>query len=241
MSRDKSSSSSRNRQDATDIPSLKIVIVGDFGVGKTSLIRQLTQRQFFQQSGTTIGVEFKEHRFDNAVLQLWDIAGQQYCSSMTKQYYRWASAAIVVVDVSKPSTFEVALEWKKDVVEKMGGTVSSPGHAKPEDSPVPIYLFCNKADLLSTSTFTHDSLREFAEQNGFADLFTTTAREYVSVNTAFKTVADTLVARQSGSRPDQQGSPAAASRSSSTVNLNALRRTVKPAQQEEKEKKCCLK
>jgi hypothetical protein len=103
-----------------DVPSLKIVVVGDYGVGKTSLIRQLTQRQFLVHTGTTIGVEFKEQRFPDAVLQIWDIAGQQYMSSMTKQYYRWASAAIVCVDISKESTFDVALDWRRDVLEKVG-------------------------------------------------------------------------------------------------------------------------
>ena len=159
---------------------------------------------------------------------------------MTKQYYRWASAAIVVVDISKPSTFDVALEWKKDVVEKMGGTVTA-GGSKPEDSPVPIYLFCNKADLLAQSTFTHETLRDFADQNGFADLYTTTAREYVSVNTAFKAVADELVSRQAVGRESSSSSPSTTARAGSTVNLNALRRTIKPTQQVEKEKKCCSK
>lgn len=167
---------------------LKIVVIGDYSVGKSSLIRQLTQRLFNLQSMATIGVEFKEyHSFvtmntsnnnnNNApgggmqrlspptpqqqhkpnssastapptpapnaspsptrgsanhalaasfayqqpvTAQIWDIAGQQYCSSMTKQYYRGSSCAVVVADVSRPSTFDVTLEWRDDFLAKAG-------------------------------------------------------------------------------------------------------------------------
>jgi len=237
-----------------DTASLKIVLVGDFAVGKTSLIRQLTQRQFSQQSGTTIGVEFKEHRFDNATLQLWDIAGQQYCSTMTKQYYRWAAAAIVVASIDKESTFDIALEWKKDVVEKTGGSIGS-GHqpSKPRgdgkgvgsfsDSKsdtssggIPIYLFVNKADLMgSPSAMKEETIRKFAEQNGFERYILTSATDYESVYKAFKEVTDEVIMRQSMLQDSPQRT--------STVNLNALRRSARPGQADASPKKseCCSK
>lgn len=170
----------RPSQIALDTPTHKVVVVGDYAVGKTSLIRQLTTRQFSMQSAATIGVEFKEHRLDNCVLQIWDVAGQSAASSMTKQYYRFATAAAVVADVTKESSFAVALEWRHDIITKMSSaTASSPAglavlstgggggggspvasarnsHASPPAAaatpPIPIFLFANKGDLLGTSS-----------------------------------------------------------------------------------------
>lgn len=279
------SASSANAQGSSgaagsDVPSLKVVIVGDYGVGKTSLIRQLTQRQFLTNSGTTIGVEFKEHRFPNAVLQIWDIAGQQYMSSMTRQYYRWASAAIVCVDVTKDSTFEVALDWRRDVMEKVGcaavatmttlsasaspnasparsDTASSPpgkrlsagdASAATSSSPalqqgasqecsIPIFLFVNKSDLLAQTTRTAESLQMFALEHGFTDMVMTSAKDYNNVLQAFQHVATFVVEIQ-----ESQGLEGTKSAAGSTVNLNALRRSIRPgpeADKGRKKKECC--
>lgn len=260
-----------------DVPSLKVVVVGDYGVGKTSLIRQLTQRQFSIHTGTTIGVEFKEQRFPDAVLQIWDIAGQQYMSSMTKQYYRWASAAIVCVDISKESTFDVALDWRRDVLEKVGcaavatatsgassmspspqrgggdrNSSASPnkgsiadksGQSHPsaaaaavEDHTIPIFLFVNKSDLLSQTTHSAESLQRFALENGFTEMILTTAKDYQSVHHAFQHVATFVVESQ-----DAQGIEGTRNVGGSTVNLNALRRSVRAGAEGEKTKKkgCC--
>lgn len=255
-----------------DVPSLKVVVVGDYGVGKTSLIRQLTQRQFLVHTGTTIGVEFKEQRFPDAVLQIWDIAGQQYMSSMTKQYYRWASAAIVCVDISKESTFDVALDWRRDVLDKVGcaavatatsGASPSPqrdggGAASPsptrsvavahnptthgggasthDDHTIPIFLFVNKSDLLNQTAHTAESLQKFALENGFTEMILTSAKDYQSVFNAFQHVATFVVDSQ-----DAQGIEGTRNVAGSTVNLNALRRSVRAGSEGEKAKKksCC--
>ncbi|CUI14106.1 rab30 GTP-binding protein, putative [Bodo saltans] len=258
-----------------DVPSLKVVVVGDYGVGKTSLIRQLTQRQFLVHTGTTIGVEFKEQRFPDAVLQIWDIAGQQYMSSMTKQYYRWASAAIVCVDISKESTFDVALDWRRDVLEKVGcaavatatsgASSMSPspqrggGNASSSSSPVrggagggatsssviptvaddhtiPIFLFVNKSDLLSQTSHSAESLQKFALENGFTEMILTSAKDYQNVFQAFQHVATFVVDSQ-----DAQGIEGTKNVAGSTVNLNALRRSVRAGNDGEKTKKkgCC--
>jgi GTPase SAR1 family protein len=252
-----------------DVPSLKVVVVGDYGVGKTSLIRQLTQRQFLVHTGTTIGVEFKEQRFPDAVLQIWDIAGQQYMSSMTKQYYRWASAAIVCVDISKESTFDVALDWRRDVLEKVGcaavatatsgassmspspqrggnrnsspiksGATSSASIAPvvADDHTIPIFLFVNKSDLLSQTSHSAESLQRFAMENGFTEMILTSAKDYQNVFHAFQHVATFVVDSQ-----DAQGIEGTKNVAGSTVNLNALRRSVRAGNDGEKNKKksCC--
>lgn len=260
-----STTAASSANDALDIPSLKVVVVGDYGVGKTSLIRQLTQRQFQANSGTTIGVEFKEQRFPNAMLQIWDIAGQQYMSSMTKQYYRWSSAAIVCVDVSKDSTFEVAIDWKRDVMEKVGCAAvattqgaqaragspaaagsptkaSPPPAASPSDSgavrecAIPIFLFVNKCDLIGQTSHTEASLHAFAMENGFTQMLMTSAKDFSKVHDAFQHVATFVVESQ-----EAAGLEGTRSAAGSTVNLNALRRSMRPTQERDaaKKKECC--
>lgn len=239
---------------AVEVPSLKVVIVGDYGVGKTSLIRQLTQRQFLANSGTTIGVEFKEQRFPNAVLQIWDIAGQQYMSSMTKQYYRWASAAIVCVDLTKDSTFDVALDWRRDVLEKVGGPVPNTSQSPPRgptseaalfnasnqtECAIPIFLFVNKSDLMSQTSRTPESLQLFALEHGFTDMMLTSAKDYQNVCNAFQHVATFVVETQDSLGVDASRNGAG----SSAINLNALRRSVRSTSssnaEHRGEKKCC--
>ncbi|KEG09774.1 Ras-related protein Rab-32 [Trypanosoma grayi] len=117
-----------------NVPRFKLLVLGDYAVGKTSLIRQLTQRCFSHVTSTTIGVEFQEYTVreegrgssgrSKAMLQLWDVAGQQYSSSMTRQYYRWAAGAVVCADVTRRSTLDAAVEWRHDVREKMGVPVA---------------------------------------------------------------------------------------------------------------------
>ena len=102
-------------------PVLKVVVIGPQNVGKTSLIAQLTKKEFHSASKATVGVECKEHVFPGvATLQLWDVAGQQRYGTLTKQYYRWSAAVIVVASVTDSDSLALALEWKRDVMEKIG-------------------------------------------------------------------------------------------------------------------------
>lgn len=211
----------------SELPSFKVVIVGDFGVGKSSLLKQLTLREFSHQSGTTIGVEFKEHRFGNGVLQLWDIAGQQFRSSMTKQYYRYSAAAVVVVDVTKPASFDVARDWQADVLSKIGA--SQVGLA--EEAPIPIFLFANKADLLAKDSELPHIVGQFAQDNRFTDWMLTTATDFTSVETAFLKVLEALHESCPGCREGKNpGSPSA-----------LLRKSLRGPSTQTQQKKCCGK
>lgn len=77
-------------------------------------------------------------QYDNQTvvrLQLWDIAGQERFGNMTRVYYKEASAAIVVFDVTRPSTLETVGKWKKDIDEKV---------SLGDGSKIPVLLLANK-------------------------------------------------------------------------------------------------
>jgi small GTP-binding protein len=103
---------------------LKIVILGDSGVGKTSCIVRATQDTFDQDSTTnTIGFSFQKmfkEVPDKGCLNLfiWDTAGQEMYRSMIKMYYRGVAVALVVYDVGDRASFDCIGDWLADVREK---------------------------------------------------------------------------------------------------------------------------
>ncbi len=88
--------------------SKKICMVGDFGVGKTSLIRRFVDRQFSDQYLSTVGVKISRKLLESVNLQLliWDLEGHTKFKGITPSYLQGASGAVVVADVSRIETLE---------------------------------------------------------------------------------------------------------------------------------------
>lgn len=88
--------------------SKKICMVGDFGVGKTSLIRRFVDRQFSDQYLSTVGVKISRKLIESVNLQLliWDLEGHTKFKGITPSYLQGASGAVVVADVSRIETIE---------------------------------------------------------------------------------------------------------------------------------------
>jgi len=103
--------------------SYKIIMIGDSSVGKSALIHRFKHDAFFDQSRSTVGVEFTKRivRFkktnQNVQIHLWDTAGQERYKSLTKQHYRGADGALVIFDFSQPKSFESIIEWCNEVKE----------------------------------------------------------------------------------------------------------------------------
>ncbi|CAN1345470.1 Ras-related protein RABA2a [Linum perenne] len=106
----------------------KVVLIGDSGVGKSNLLSRFTRNEFCLESKSTIGVEFATRtlQVEGRVVkaQIWDTAGQE----------RGALGALLVYDVTKPTTFENVSRWLKELRD----------HA---DSNIVIMLIGNKTDL----------------------------------------------------------------------------------------------
>ncbi|KAJ7389805.1 Ras- protein Rab-18 [Desmophyllum pertusum] len=116
------------------LATLKILIIGESGVGKSSLLLRFTDDTFDPDIGATIGVDFKVKTLtvdgNKAKLAIWDTAGQERFRTLTPSYYRGAQGVILVYDTSSRETFEKLEEWlnevemystKKDVIKMLVG------------------------------------------------------------------------------------------------------------------------
>jgi len=169
----------------------KVLVVGCAGTGKTSLIHRTVDGHFSGLYKSTIGVDFAlkslERDQHKIFVQLWDIAGQERFSSLTRVYYRDAVGAFVVIDASADmkTSFESAKKWKDDVDDKV---------KLPNGDHLPVVLVVNKIDLLGNVHNTNESeLDEFAKANKFAGWFATSAKENINVEEAVGALVDMIL------------------------------------------------
>ena len=155
---------------------LKIIVVGDMGTGKTSLIRKYVEGNFSEFYKITIGVDFasKSFKWDsqtNVDVQLWDIAGQERFGNMTSVYYRESVGALVVFDISRPPTFEMTKFWKSDIDQKIQTS---------EGGPIPCLLVGNKIDLKTEEwDRKHETIQQFSEDQNFINYFETNLEDAI--------------------------------------------------------------
>lgn len=97
----------------------KVVIIGDSGVGKSSLLLRFADDTFSESYLSTIGVDYRfrtvRHNKKIAKLQIWDTAGQERFRTVTAAYYRGADGIIVVYDTSNLRSFSHVKEWLTEV------------------------------------------------------------------------------------------------------------------------------
>jgi len=102
---------------------LKVVLIGDGGVGKTSIRVQYIHRRFTSNYKATIGADFitKDVQLEDGKkvsMQIWDTAGQERFQSLGIAYYRGADACIIVFDVTNPESFNHVLNWQHEFIDK---------------------------------------------------------------------------------------------------------------------------
>ncbi|XP_027365809.1 ras-related protein Rab7 isoform X4 [Abrus precatorius] len=102
---------------------LKVIVLGDSGVGKTSLMNQYVYRKFSQQYKATIGADFvtKEIQVDDKLvtLQIWDTAGQERFHSLGAAFYRGADCCVLVYDVNIHKTFDTLNNWHDEFLKQV--------------------------------------------------------------------------------------------------------------------------
>lgn len=109
----------------------KILLIGDAGVGKSSVLVRFTEKSFSDNCQSTIGVDFKVKLMDVAgpdgrpkrvKVTIWDTAGQERFRTLTSSYYRGAQGIILVYDVARKETFDSLSMWLQEVEQfSMGG------------------------------------------------------------------------------------------------------------------------
>jgi len=178
----------------------KVLVVGDIGTGKTSIIKRFVHNIFSMHYKSTIGVDFalKVINWDAKTvvrLQLWDIAGQERFGNMTRVYYKEAVGAFVVFDVTRVNTFEAVAKWKNDIDCK----VTLP----PDDKPIPVVLLANKCDLAKEG-FARNAAQmdKYCEEHGFAGWEETSAKDNINIDKAARLLVSKILERTKGELPD---------------------------------------
>ena len=203
----------------------KLVCIGDSGTGKSSLTIRLCEGRFSPHHDVTIGVEFGsrivavgppasnlttqsslhstqssgEEKQKRMKLSLWDTAGQETYKSITRSYFRGASGALLVYDITRRSTFEHATAWLHDLRQ-----IAEEG--------IVVILVGNKSDLASSNSVTSgtmngesqglgtknqravtiDEAEDWCKKNGVMTYVETSARSGQNVEKAFLEVAERI-------------------------------------------------
>ncbi|KAF2666597.1 rab5-like GTPase [Microthyrium microscopicum] len=215
--------------------SVKLVLLGEAAVGKSSLVMRFVNNDFQENKEPTIGAAFLTQKCPlptrTIKFEIWDTAGQERFASLAPMYYRNASAALVVYDITKPSSLTKAQHWVAELQRQ-----ASPG--------IVIALVGNKLDLATPSTSPEGAdeaaedendddeadarkvptktAKAYADEDGLL-FFETSAKTGENVAEVFTAIANAIPETQlKGTR----GSAAARAQEESRVNLSAGRDTM---------------
>ncbi|XP_069192606.1 ras-related protein Rab-7L1 isoform X1 [Procambarus clarkii] len=174
----------------------KVIIIGDPTVGKTSFVQRYVQDSFRRDYKGTVGVDFalkilKWSDSETVKLQLWDIAGQERFTWMTRVYYKDAQGCIVMFDLSNRNSFLNTLKWKKDVDSKC---------TLEDGSPIPCMLLANKCDLPHRQVDQLEIEKLYKEHN-FTGWTETSAKEGLMVTDSMRFLVDVMM-KQNDSREE---------------------------------------
>jgi len=175
---------------------LKVIILGDSGVGKTSLMNQYVHKKFSNQYKATIGADFltKEVVVDDKLvtLQIWDTAGQERFQSLGVAFYRGADSCVLCYDITDQKSFDSLDNWMEEFLS----------HAAPRNNEsFPFVVLGNKADMPNKRQVNAARAMQWCQNKGNITMFETSAKEAVNVDQAFQTIAKNALQQEAATKP----------------------------------------
>lgn len=169
----------------------KVLVIGDVGVGKTSMVNRIVYNTFSEKYKATIGCEFGlkiiEINGESIRIQLWDLAGQDRLGGISRLYCRDANGAIVVNDVTREGNLKQACAWKNSVDENV---------CMADGTPIPMVLCANKSDMLPPeSSTTDEDIQRFALENKFVAGFLTSSKTGLNTNEALLQLVEKIMSK----------------------------------------------
>ena len=159
----------------------KLILTGNYGVGKSSLIKRFVENMFTESYIATIGVEISKKAVvmnEDTIIDfiLWDIGGQiSTMAPYRHRFYEGASAAFIVIDRTRPNNLESVKTWYKEIRESVSHVI-------------PVVIVGNKSDLQNELVITEEEIKVVARELGFHYILTS-ARTGENVNEAFLYIA----------------------------------------------------
>lgn len=160
---------------------IKVVVLGNGGVGKTSMIRRFCKGVFTDEYKKTIGVDFLEKAHFVDALQeevrfmVWDTAGQEEFDAITRTYYRGAGAAVIAFSTTDLDSFKAVASWKEKIMAECG--------------EIAMCLVQNKVDLIDRAVASADEVEATARKMGLK-LYRTCVKENINVSEVFQYLAE---------------------------------------------------
>ena len=152
----------------------KLIIIGDSGVGKSSVLSQYVDQTFINSHISTIGVDFKITNVNIgdkiAKLQIWDTAGQERFRTITTSYYRGAHGIILVYDVTNRESFDNIVNWV-DNIERYSKNPR-------------LILIGNKTDLPNKRVVSYEEALDYSNSLGLSFL-ETSAKNNLNIEDIF--------------------------------------------------------
>lgn len=172
------------RGEAFDLQ-IKLLTIGDSGVGKTCLLLRYANDSFSPTFITTIGIDFKiktiELEGKKVKLQIWDTAGQERFRTITTSYFRGAQGILLVYDVTDRQSFENINKWVSQIADY-------------GDKHVNKILIGNKCDMESERVVSEEEGQALASSHGMP-FFETSAKADMNVSPAFEDIARLVMKR----------------------------------------------
>lgn len=166
--------------------SIKVIVVGNGEVGKTSMISRFARGVFTGDYKKTLAVDFLEKKLflqsvnEEVTFLLWDTAGQEEYDSITRTYYKGAGAAVLCFSTVDRDSFDVVEKWYEKILAECGKIV--------------IVLVQNKVDLIEQAKMTSDEVEAIARKLGLK-LYRTCVKDNLNVTEVFTHLGTEFVKR----------------------------------------------
>ncbi|MES1908231.1 MAG: hypothetical protein MHM6MM_001204 [Cercozoa sp. M6MM] len=188
---------------------VKLVLLGDTAVGKTSLVMRFAKDVWFEYQESTIGAAYMPHtiQVDGTPIkfEIWDTAGQERYHALAPMYYRGAGAAVMVYDITSAYSFRRAQQWVHELRSQVSDCV--------------VALAGNKCDLADHREVETEDAKSFAEEHDLV-FQETSAKADIHVGELFEQLGRRLLEQERQRTQEEEERRKREQKNSGTVRID---------------------